>query len=170
MPVLIDGNNLLFAALENDPERPPSRSTLCRLLGQWARRTGETVAVIFDGPLPNQALAGQISDPDVAVGYSGGGVSADEVLASMMNSHSAPRRLLMVSSDQEVARVARRREAKTIRSDVFWAMVLRDLARPLPQPLEPPEKHSGLEADATEHWLRELGLEGGHSDADPRGP
>jgi predicted RNA-binding protein with PIN domain len=169
MPVLIDGNNLLFAALENDPERPPSRSTLCCFLGQWARRTGEKVSIVFDGPVPNPALAAQISDPDVAVSYSGGGISADEVLAKAVNVHSAPRLLVVVTSDREVARVARSGGAKTVDSGVFWARVLRSLSRPQAQPLEPPEKHSGLEADATERWLRELGLEGGQPDGEPRG-
>jgi predicted RNA-binding protein with PIN domain len=166
MPVLIDGNNLLFAALDNDPERPPSRSTLCCLLGQWARRTGEKVAIIFDGPVPDQALSRQISDPDVAVGYSGG-VSADDILARTINADSAPRLLRVVSSDREIALVARRRKAKSVRSDAFWAMVLRDLARPPPQPAEPSEKRRGLKADAAERWLHELGLEDGQPDTDP---
>ncbi len=169
MPVLIDGNNLLFAALEIDPERPPSRSTLCLLLGRWARRVGEKVAIVFDGPAPNQALARQIGDPDVAVSYSGGGVSADDVLAHTINTHSAPRLVLMVSSDREVARVARRRKAKVARSDSFWAMVLRDLARPQPEAIEPPEKRRGLGSEATERWIRELGLEDEPPDADTRG-
>ena len=169
MPVLIDGNNLLFAALENDPERPPSRSTLCRLLGQWARRTGEKVAIVFDGPAPPPALARQTGNPDVAVSYSGGGVSADDVLTRAINAHSAPRLVLVVSSDREVARVARRRKAKTVRSDTFWTTVLRDLTRPQRQSLEPPEKRHGLESDATEGWLREFGLENGQPEADPRG-
>lgn len=169
MPVLIDGNNLLFAALENDPERPPSRSTLCRLLGRWARRTGEKVAIVFDGPAPNPALARQTGNADVAVSFSGGGVSADEVLARAINAHSAPRLVLVVSSDREVARVARRRKAKTARSDAFWTAVLRDLKRPQPRSIEPAEKHRGLASDATEGWLREFGLDGGRSDADPDG-
>jgi predicted RNA-binding protein with PIN domain len=168
MPVLIDGNNLLFAALENDPERPPSRSTLCRLLGQWARRTGEQVAVIFDGPEPTEALAGQISDPDVAVTYSAG-PSADDVLARTLDAHSAARRLIVVSSDREVARAARRRKARSVRSDVFWAVVQRDLARERPRPLEPPEKRRGLKPDDAEHWLRELGLGGEQPDGEPDG-
>ena len=159
MPVLIDGNNLLFAALENDPERPPSRSTLCRLLGQWARRTGEPVAVIFDGPEPNQALASQISDPSVAVSYSGG-VKADVVLEKTIDADSAARRLIVVSSDREVARAARRRKAKTMRSDDFWEMVQRELNRAEPSPLEPPEKRRGLDSADTEEWLRELDLGG----------
>lgn len=166
MPVLIDGNNLLFAALDDDPERPPSRSTLCRLLGLWARRTGEKVAVVFDGPEPTQALAGQISDPDVAVTYSGG-VSADDVLARTVDAHSAARRLIVVSSDREVARAARRRKAQSLRSDVFWAVVQRDLRRERPRALEPPEKRRGLKPDDTERWVRELGLDGEQPDAKP---
>ena len=159
MPVLIDGNNLLYAALESAPERPPSRSTLCRLLGQWARRTGEKVAVIFDGPKPTQALAGQISDPDVAVEYSGG-LSADDVLARTIDADSAARRLIVVSTDREVARSARRRRARSVRSDTFWAALQRDLARERPGPLEPREKRRGLSAEDTERWVRELGLDG----------
>ena len=166
MPILIDGNNLLFAALDNDPERPPSRSTLCRLLGQWARRTGEKVAVIFDGPEPTEALAGQISDPDVAVTYSAG-LSADDVLARTLDAHSAARRLIVVSSDREVARAARRRKARSVRSDVFWAALQRDLTREQPRPLEPPEKRRGLKPDDAERWLRELGLGGEQPDGEP---
>ena len=165
MPVLIDGNNLLFAARDSDPERPPSRSTLCLRLGQWARRTGEQVAIVFDGPRPQEPLARQISDPDVAASYSGAGVSADEVLARSVATDSAARRLLVVSSDREIVRVARRRRAKTMRSDAFWAMLQRDLGRPTPKPLEPPEKRQGLLPADTERWLRELGLEESGPDA-----
>jgi predicted RNA-binding protein with PIN domain len=169
MPVLIDGNNLLFAARDTDPERPPSRSTLCLKLGQWARRTGENVAVIFDGPAPAGPLARQIDDPDVAVGYSGAGVSADDVLIRTIEADSAARLLLVVSSDREIARVARRRRARAMRSDEFWALLQGDLARPQRSPLEPDEKRRGLRAADTESWLRELGLHGGEPDAGEEG-
>jgi predicted RNA-binding protein with PIN domain len=170
MPVLIDGNNLLYAARESNPERPPSRSTLCHHLGQWARRTGQRVAIVFDGPTPSAALAHQISDPNVVTSYSGAGISADDVLSKAIDADSAARLLLVVSSDREIARAARRRRAKTIRSEAFWAIVLRDLARPLPQALEPPEKRRGLQPGDTDRWLRDLGLNGAQPDADPNEP
>jgi predicted RNA-binding protein with PIN domain len=169
MPVLIDGNNLLYAARDTDPERPPSRSTLCLRLGQWARRTGERVSVIFDGPAPTGGLARQISDPDVAVSYSGTGVSADAVLAETIEADTAARLLLVVSSDREVLDVARRRQARGMRSDEFWAMVLGALARPERPPLEPDEKRQGLPAADTERWLRELGLPGSRPGAEDEG-
>ena len=156
MPVLIDGNNLLYAALEIEPERPPSRSTICLLLGQWARKTGERVSIVFDGPAPSQGQVDQISDPSVDVRFSGAGVKADETLEGLINANSAARLLMVVSTDREVRQAARRRKAKTCRSDDFWGEVLRELARPTPKPLEPPEKQTGLSPEQTEGWLRKL--------------
>ena len=168
MPVLIDGNNLLHAALAKEPERPPSRSTLCRLLGLWSRRSGEKVSIIFDGPAPNRMLIEQISDSNVDVSYSGGGVQADEVLENAIKTDSAPRRLLVVSTDREVANNARRRRAKTIRSADFWEKLINDLARQKPEPLEPPEKMRGITPTETQRWFRELGLDEELPDTDSR--
>jgi predicted RNA-binding protein with PIN domain len=158
MPVLIDGNNLLHAALEADPERPPSRTTLCLLLGQWAQKTGERISVVFDGPAPNEQLARQTAAERVRVTY-GGGESADDVIERMLAGDSAARRLVVVSSDGEVARAARRYRATPVRADEFWATMRRELARRATAPLEPPEKSRGLALDETERWLRELGLD-----------
>lgn len=156
MPVLIDGNNLLHAALDHDPERPPSRSTLCRILALWSRRTGEKVTIVFDGRAPAAALAKQISVPGVEVHYSGRGIEADETLECLINESTAARLLSVVSSDHEVMRAARRRRAKTCRADDFWESVLRDLARPLHEPLEPPEKQTGITPEQADDWLRTL--------------
>jgi len=159
MPVLIDGNNLLFAARDADPERPPSRSTLCLRLAEWARRTGEKITVVFDGPAPGGGLARQIGSGPVAVCYSGPGRSADELLAHILESDSAARRLLVVSSDREVGRAARRRRARTVRSDAFWRLLLRQLSRRAPAAREPEAKRRGLDSGQVERWLREMGLE-----------
>jgi hypothetical protein len=106
-------------------------------------------------------LARQIRDPDVAVNYSGAGISADKVLTEAIEAGSAARLLVVVSSDREIARAARRRKARTTRSDVFWAMVQRDLARSRPRPSEPPEKRRGLRPGEAARWLSELGLDNG---------
>lgn len=158
MPVLIDGNNLLYAALDADPERPPSRTTLCLLLGRWAQKTGEIISIVFDGPAPPEPLAQQTAAKGVRVTY-GGGETADDVIEQMIADDSAARRLVVVSTDGEVARAARRYGAKPIRSDEFWASVRRELARRATAPLEPPEKSLGLGGDETERWLREMGLD-----------
>jgi len=159
VPVIVDGNNLLHVARQAEQAGPLlGRSLLCHKLGRWAQRRRERVHVIFDGPAPNQELAEQIRGPIIQVSYSGSS-TADAVLKSILESDSAARRLL-VSSDREIARAARRRRARVMRSDEFWALVRLDLARPLPPRVEPREKWAGLEPAATDQWLREFGLEG----------
>lgn len=159
MPVVIDGNNLLHAARDaEDPDRLVGRSMMCDRLGAWARRRREQVHVVFDGPAPSAPLAGQIGHPAIQTTYSGAGVSADAVVNDIIQTTSAPRRLVVVSSDREVARAAKRRRAIAIRSDEFWASVRRDLARPEPPRLEPEEKEAGLSPEATAGWLEEFGL------------
>lgn len=159
MAVLIDGNNLLFAAYDADPDRPPGRERLCALLGQWSRRCGERVAVVFDGTAPASEFAEQLRKGGVETDFSGAGVKADAVIIARIAADSAPRRLLVVSTDREIARAARRRRAMPMRSDDFWALLSADLAAPPHVPLEPLEKRHGLGPDQTSEWLKELGLE-----------
>lgn len=160
MPVLIDGNNLLYAARDaEDPDRLFGRSMLCDVLGQWARRRGERVQVVFDGPAPSAEVAVQIGHPDITVVYSGAGVSADAVLEDILETDSAARRLVVVSTDRAVSRAASRRRARPMRSADFWRRVRRDLARPPKKRVEPEEKDAGLSPEATREWLREFGLE-----------
>jgi uncharacterized protein len=157
MPVLIDGNNLLYAAYEDQPERPIARSALCERLARWQTRTGEAVTIIFDGPPPRGELAEQVA-AGIEVHYSGGR-KADELLAEAIAAHSAPRRLLVVSTDREVARSASRRKALALRSADFWDMLVADLAAAVAVPLEPLEKRAGLATGQADAWIAELSLE-----------
>lgn len=159
MPVLIDGNNLQHAAFDEQPERPVGRVKLCQILGVWARRFGERVSVVFDGPVPDGGLLQQFGDSHVTVTFSGSGVSADSVIGALIAADSAPRRLIVVSTDREVARAAKRREATSTRSDEFWQLVLSDLQKPQRSADEPPEKRRGLAGDQADEWLRAMGFD-----------
>ncbi len=159
MPVLIDGNNLLHAARElEDPDVLLGRSMLCDKLGHWAERQNEQVHIVFDGPSPPAPLAEQIGHASIQVTYSGRGTNADAVVQDILDGHSAARRLVVVSTDREVRQAARRRRARPVRSAEFWAALLRDLARPTPQRIEPEEKEAGLTDEAARQWLAEFGL------------
>ncbi|MCK4343292.1 MAG: NYN domain-containing protein [Phycisphaerae bacterium] len=159
MPVVIDGNNLLYAARDvEDPALLIGRSMLCDTLGKWARRYNEEVHVVFDGPSPSAPLAAQIGHPDIQVTYSGAGISADAIVIDILETHSAARRMVVVSTDHDIIRVAKRRRAKSVRSEEFWAALKKDLARPLPKRPEPEEKEAGLSSEATQRWLEEFGL------------
>lgn len=159
MPVLIDGNNLLFAAYDAEPERLPGRSSMCRTLGEWARRSRRKVHVVFDGPEPSPERVRQIGDPSISISFSGRGVSADAVLIAMIEEDSAARRLLVVTSDRAIARVAKRRKADVVPSADFWAEVVEYLAQPPAKPSATPEKLRGLSPESTDEWLREWGLD-----------
>ena len=160
VPVVIDGNNLLHAARDADALSPLiGRSMLCDTIGQWAELRSERVHIVFDGPAPDAPLAKQIAHPAIEVSYSGADRTADSVLAYLIESDSAARRLAVVSSDKEIIRAAKRRRARPIRSDEFWKCVKRDLARPAPAGTEPDEKEAGLSPPATQAWLAEFGLD-----------
>lgn len=165
MPVLIDGNNLLHAARQVEPDAPPpGRMSLCKTLGDWARGRKQAVTVVFDGPQPSGALSEQIGDPDISVVFSGAGVSADAVLIRLLQQNSAPRQVLVVSTDREIVRAAKRRRAVSMRADDYWRMLRRDLETPQRRPpREPRAKRHGLTPEETDAWLRELGF-------DPDGP
>lgn len=158
MQVIIDGNNLLYAAHAADPERPVSRLTLCQVLGRWAELRNCKILVVFDGDEPVGGLARQMASTPVEVVFSGRAAKADDVIAEQIRIHSAPRRLRVVSTDREVAKAARRRESEALRSDQFWKRVRSDISRPRPAADEPAGKKDGLSPEETESWLRDLGL------------
>jgi predicted RNA-binding protein with PIN domain len=159
LPVVIDGNNLLYAAREAEAlSLLMGRSMLCDTLGRWAQRRAARVHIVFDGPAPPPALAKQIGNSAILVTFSGAGVSADAVVNGLIETDSAARRLLVVSSDRAIVRVAKRRRARPVHSEDFWAWLKRDLARPTDvyNP-EPKEKDVGLGPGATEEWVDEFG-------------
>jgi hypothetical protein len=156
----------MFAAQAQDPERPIGRGALARIIGIWANRRGVKTQVVFDGPPPQGPLFDQIAADGVTVAFSGSGVSADERIARILERHSGPRHLVVVSSDREIAAAARRRGAASLKSDEFWAGIRRELARPNPPQLEPPEKQGGLSGPETDRWLKDLGFESPPSDQD----
>ena len=123
------------------------------------RRKG---CVVFDGPRPERALpepAGGKNWPEVVFSAPR---SADEIIMERIAGDSAPRRLIVVSSDREIRRAARRRRCKIRISQDFAADVLRASARsarPAATPAEPPEKHEGLSPEQSKAWLEEFGLD-----------
>ncbi len=159
MPVVIDGNNLLCAAQGVEGcSGHLDRADLCHLLARWARRRKQRVHIVFDGPSPRRTLLKGVAYAEMQVSFSGHRTTADAVLYRMLETDSAARRLVVVSSDREIGRAAKRRRARVVQSAGFWVRLKRDLARLDPQHSEPQEKEVGLDPPATERWLDELGL------------
>jgi hypothetical protein len=169
VPLLIDGNNLLYALAEVGPE--VERTGLVELLAELAE-AGEQVTVVFDGPPPPPQQAGQLARRPVEALFSGQG-TADEIIVERIDADSAPRRLTVVSTDREIRKAARRRRCRIARSEDFARQLLAELRRlrtQPPPPVEPAEKHQGLDKpEQRDHWLRAFDLEHliGDEDEDP---
>ena len=170
MPLLIDGNNLIYALHRVGPGL--GRGGLCKLLavlaepGRRGLLAGERICVVFDGAAPRGPLAKQMRHDRLEVMYSAPR-TADELIAERVAADSAPRRLTVVSSDREIRRAARRRRCKLAGSDEFADALVSASARSERRPpAEPPEKRRGCLTPAeTRAWMRELGLS--EEDADP---
>ncbi len=147
---------------------PAGRQIVCRLLGDFAERTRLESAVVFDGHPPRGALARQVGDSRVAVHY-GHGAEADAVLVELIDAHTAPRRLTVVSTDRAIRKAARRRRCQSVRAEDFAETLLNP---PPPRPVvrEPRAKRAGLNAGQIEQWIEYFGLDGGADNKDANRP
>ena len=156
MPYLIDGNNLIHALMEVGPE--VRRVGLCEVLAE-ALPIGEDITVVFDGPHPEGGLPGELAERLEAIFTPGH--PADETICARIDTDSAPRRLIVVSSDREIRQAATRRRCQSVTSEDFAREVcrlLRKASQRAPRRPEPPEKRSGLDEGQTDDWLRLFGL------------
>lgn len=166
MPLIIDCYNLLhaskpamFAALD---ERG-----LCTSLARSAWRDGG-ITVVCDGqPKPLGLLESPV--PQVTLIYSGSHRTADAVIIDHIATSSAPRRLVVVSSDHEIRQAARRRRAKSWSSEYFLGRLAADLGQtglaPPPGQDKPAAEH--LPPSEVSRWLDEFGFS---READAREP
>lgn len=130
MSLLIDGYNLLFAAGFSDPS--PSAPRLARarlaLLDFVARSVAPSerlrTTVVFDAAQAPPNLPRQLVHRDMVVRFAVGYASADDLLEELIRADSAPRQLVVVSSDHRVQRAARRRRATAMDAGDWYMMAL----------------------------------------------
>ncbi|NQU76669.1 MAG: NYN domain-containing protein [Planctomycetes bacterium] len=154
--ILVDGNNLMFALAELAVDA--GRGGVGMLLADYAQRECMAVTVVFDGPAPKAGMraAKRAGGLGVVSAYYSGRRTADEVIGDLIDSHTAPRRLTVVSGDRAVQKRAKRRRCKVMESLAF-ARVLK--SRPeVKESGEPPAKQQGLPEGQLEEWLKEFGL------------
>ena len=161
MPLLIDGNNVLCSTM------PPGLAGLdelglCRLVAASGLGGGHTT-VVCDGPARGRG------DPclaanDVELIYAGPGKPADPLIVDLIDRDTAPKRLIVVSSDHAIQRAAHRRRAAAWDSQRFIHELTTALAaRPSrarggadPAAKVQPGTISDLDA---RRWAREFGLD-----------
>jgi len=158
MPIIIDGYNLLRWVQSIDPAYAClEEAGLCRMVSQYLGRTRNRAQFIFDGvgPPDKRELA---NIAHMEVFFSGPDREADDVIEDRIAESSAPKGLVVVSSDRRIRAAAQRRKATAVKVDIFWFSLIEQLDRKPPTP-EPKEKRHGISEFETDQWLDEFGLD-----------
>jgi len=156
--IIIDGHNLLWAVKKVGEETESiSDIQLCWIVGRYLKLNGESGEIIFDGTGPtDKSQFDNITNLQVL--FVGRATDADSVIEQKIKLCTAPRRLIVVSSDHRLRRAAQTRRAAAMKSEVFWNDVVKRLSRKQAVK-EPAEKRLGLTESETQHWLKFFGLE-----------
>ena len=154
----IDGHNLLHSIQKADESTGHiSDVQLCRIIGSYLKLTGQKGEIIFDGIGPPDK-SGFDGISNLEVFFAGLGTDTDTVIEDKIIANSAPRRLKIVSSDRRLRKAARARKAMSIKSEVFWNNIQKQLSRKKTAK-EPTAKRRGLSESETRQWLEIFDLE-----------
>jgi uncharacterized protein len=131
MPILIDGYNLLHASGilgrgrgRGSLER--SREALLNVLAESLEaEEASRTTVVFDAHDPPWGLSRKLEHQGITIYFASRHSDADTMIEELIKEHSAPRKLVVVSSDHRVQRAAKRRRATAIDSDRWFAELMR---------------------------------------------
>ncbi|MEQ8791541.1 MAG: NYN domain-containing protein [Pirellulaceae bacterium] len=164
MSLLIDGYNLLHAS--GVLPRGAGAGTLERARGalleflvsaldpQELRQT----TIVFDAKDAPKGVPDAYDYQGLSIRFARDYRDADVLLIELIRLDHAPRKLVVVSSDHQVQRAARRRRAKAVDSDVWCSALIRQ-GRRFELPGEQPETKPAapLPQSEVQRWMREFG-------------
>lgn len=158
MPVLIDGYNLLQAILKIDEDMISLDEVgLSRTISQYLTRVRDHGHIFFDGiGPPDKTDLGGLENLEVY--FSGPNLEADDMIEDKIADNTAPKRLIVVSTDRRIRAAARKRKAVSVRSELFWPTVVAQLDKQMPTK-EPKEKRQGITDGETDQWMDLFGIE-----------
>lgn len=157
--MLIDGYNLL-RAIQNTYEEMAGidEIALCTVLSVYLKKIKKRGCIVFDGlGPPDKTALNNFRNPQII--FSGSALEADDIIEKLILEHTAPKRLVVVSTDRRIKAAARKRKAKSINSNEFWAEVIKCIEKKQKHIPEPKEKLTGLTNSEAELWLKEFGLD-----------
>lgn len=167
MDLLIDGYNLMHAAglarLTYGPgDLQRARHRLVVLVSHgFPPEELPRLRVVFDAKNAPDDAGAETLVHGLRVTFAAQGREADDLIEELIEQHSAPKYLKVISSDHRLQRAARRRGASFIGSDEFVTELNRRIAarQAAAQRQQPGEigKHSGVTQESElEQWLREF--------------
>jgi len=157
MPVIIDGHNLLWLIRNQEEDKTITDVALCRVLDVYFGLTREYAEIIFDGIGPPDKTAFD-SIKNMEITFSGRATDCDTLVENRISDSTAPKRLVIVSSDRRLRDAADKRKAIAIKSEDFWDEVQKRISKHKPGK-EPAQKRKGLTQSETELWLKEFGID-----------
>ena len=131
MSLLIDGYNLLHVVGILGRGVGPkglerSRQALLNFLAEsLAAEEIPQTTVVFDAADAPAGMPRVLEHRGLTVRFAAGYEDADSLIEELIRADSAPRRLVVVSSDHRLQRAARRRRATAMDSDAWYAEVVR---------------------------------------------
>ena len=164
MPLLIDGYNLLHATdIFGDDTGPNtfqrSREALLAFLAA-SLNEGERrqTTIVFDAAEAPPGLPNHYTVEGLQVIYARDYPDADTLIEEMIEEHTAPRGVLVVSSDHRVQRAARRRGAKYTDSERWYSELWqRRIELRRNQQKSVPEKPVGqLSTEEIAYWVEQF--------------
>jgi uncharacterized protein len=166
MPValIIDGYNLLHASGVIGRGVGPgglarSRQALLAVLSASLESDQRAcTTVVFDSGAAGRGLPHDQQWHDMAIRFAAQHASADAMIEELIQANTAPRRLVVVSSDHRLQRAARRRRAQAIDSDRWFAELLatRRRRQSAAMPAEVAKPFEQLTPAEVEYWLAQF--------------
>jgi uncharacterized protein len=164
MRTLIDGYNLMFAAGLMGRRFGPDgfRKTRHRFLNDLASRLGPVeshlTTVVFDAKKVPEGRPAEAKHKGIEVLFAVDSPTADERIDELIRAHSNPKKLVVVSSDNQVRASAKRRGASPVSADDFLSRLEGDARRRDAEPRNPqPEKPDGVTEAESAYWAEQFG-------------
>lgn len=163
MQYIFDGHNLLFA-VRGSGEQFASLSVeattqfLCHILEEYLILKKSRGILFYDGegPMDKQFFNGFSR---LNVEFSGDYYEADDFVEGEIEASSAPKQLIVVSSDRKIRNTARRRRATSLASLDFWFDVIKEIDKPKAKIKEPAAKRQGITSSEVSYWMKYLKIE-----------
>jgi predicted RNA-binding protein with PIN domain len=160
---IVDGYNLLHAAglsqarySHGELQRQRHR-LLVRLSSLLSDAERSRCTVVFDALEAPSGLDRQYRHAGMTVLFAEPGHDADSLIEALIDAHSAPTQLAVVSSDNRLQHAARHRRAESIDSEEFLRQLARRAnPRPDPEQKQPSAIKTSPGSEDLQFWLDEF--------------
>jgi hypothetical protein len=167
--LLIDGYNLLFQSPHAGRQRGPSWTSAARqrlidwLQSNLHQQLLQQTVIVFDASRGSQMLKDYSTSSGLRILFANDYPQADDLLEQLINQHSAPKSLQVVSSDLRIRRRAKARRSTSIEAHRFIEIVDSGalMNGPKVQPHrtdQSPAKPEVVEGHDVQYWLDEFDL------------